>query len=76
MKVIPLEKPANLEATLAVVDRLRADIESGRIVAFAAVSINEQDDVESWSGAVRSVSRLRIQGAVSHLLHCLHTGDA
>lgn len=79
MKVVDFNRgpdAASLQTTLEVVDKLREAVLEGRVVAFAAVSLNDSDDVESWTGAVRHVTRLRLRGAVSYLLHCLHTGDA
>jgi hypothetical protein len=79
MKVVEFDRgpdKADLQRTLDVVEAMRQAVLEGRVIAFAAVSLNDTDDVESWTGATRSVSRLRIQGAVAHLQHCLHTGDA
>lgn len=79
MKIVTFDRgpdKAGLQSTLDVIDKLRQSVIDGHVIAFAAVSLNDTDDVESWTSAVRYVTRLRLQGAVSHLLHCLHTGDA
>lgn len=62
-------------SALAVIDRLRADVESGAVTCFVGVTIDAEDNVASWSGATVRVSRLRSMGAVSHLLACMHNGE-
>ena len=58
---------------LAVVDSLREKIESGEIVAFAAVGIQADDVTLSWQGCTQGVTNLRLVGAVARLLHGVHT---
>ena len=60
---------------LAVVDTLRSKIEAGEFTAFAAVSINEGDECFAFTANRGHVTRLRVCGAVSHLLACLHNGE-
>jgi hypothetical protein len=57
---------------LAIVDDLRAKIESGEIVAFAAVGIQPDDVTLSWQGCTQGVTNLRLVGAVARLLHGVH----
>jgi hypothetical protein len=75
MQLVELKRPHNLPDSLAVVDKLRADLEAGRIVAFWGVSVDAEDSCQSWSAATTGVSRLRGMGAVSYLLACMHSGD-
>lgn len=65
---------AKVEA-LAVLDRLRADVESGEVSCFVGVTIDDDDNVRTWSGATKRVSRLRSMGAIAHLQACLHNGE-
>lgn len=60
---------------LKVVDRLRADIEAGRVVAFAGVAIQPDDETLAYCGTSRPVTRLRTQGAIAYLLHCFMSGE-
>lgn len=46
------------------------------MAAFYAVTIGHDDSTEAWCGQVVPTSRLRSMGAVSHLLHSMHAGDA
>lgn len=73
-----IQSPAALDKadSLAMLDKLRASIESGETVGFYGVSVAKDDQVASWSCSVGRVSRLRMMGAVSYLLACMHSGDA
>jgi len=62
-------------AALAVLERLREEVEAGTVTCFMGVTIDADDNVATWSGATMRVSRLRSMGAVSHLLACLHNGE-
>lgn len=75
-KLVQLPAALDKAASLEVLDRLRAAIEDGRVAAFYAVTIGHDDSTEAWCGQVVPTSRLRSMGAVSHLLHCMHSGDA
>lgn len=61
---------------LETLERLREDIESGRVVAFGAVGVTETDETLGYSGSLKRVSRLRLMGAVAHYQACLHAGEA
>lgn len=75
-KLVELPAAQDKAASLAVLDRLREAIEDGRVAAFYAVTIGHDDSTEAWCGQVVPTSRLRSMGAVSHLLHSMHAGDA
>lgn len=57
---------------LSILDDLRAKVESGEIVAFAAVGIQPDDVTLSWQGCTHGVTNLRLVGAVACLLHSVH----
>lgn len=59
---------------LDVLDKLRKDLESGKIVAFAAVGIAPDDETFAYVSATKSVSRLRMIGATAHLHACYQAG--
>ncbi len=59
----------NKEDALKVIESLRQAGESGDIVAFAAVGIEPDDCTRMWSATTRNVTRLRMFGAMAHLLH-------
>jgi hypothetical protein len=73
LSLVPKRESSKAEA-LAIIDQLRAQIESGEAVCFAGVTINAADQVAAWSCTTQPVSRLRTMGAVSHLLACMHAG--
>jgi hypothetical protein len=53
-------------------DHLRARIEAGEVVAFAAVGIAANHATSMWTGTVAAprVTRLMMIGALAQLLHC------
>lgn len=55
---------------LEILDELRAKVESGEVIAFAAVGIEPDDVTSSWTATTRPVSRLRMIGAIGSLFHC------
>lgn len=75
MKVVPLQAAPGKAESLAALDIVRAQIESGEIVGFVGASISSGDEVRGFCGAVGHVSRLRLMGAASHLLACMHAGE-
>jgi hypothetical protein len=70
-----IETKPRLGDALGVIDKLRADVESGRIIAFAAVGITPDDDSLAYSSSTRRLTRLRLQGGIAHLLHCCCAGE-
>lgn len=66
---IPLNNAPTKQDALDVVESLKQAIESGQLVAFAAVGIEENDNTSIWSSSTRPVSRLRMIGAMHHMLH-------
>lgn len=75
-RLVHLPAAMDKAESLDVIDKLRAKIESGEVVCFIGVTIEPDDSVEMWSASTTRVSRLRSMGAVSHLLACLHAGEA
>jgi hypothetical protein len=67
MKVVSLPT-VDTKAALEVLDTLRQAVESGEIIAFCAVGIEPDDCTRMWSSSTKSVTRLRMQGAISNLL--------
>lgn len=68
-------KTLDTKDMLEVLDQLRAQIESGQTVAFAAVTIEPNDACRAWFGAGTSVSHLRMQGGIAQLMHNFLNGD-
>lgn len=60
--------------SLAVLASLKEAIETEQIVAFCAVGIEEGDETRMWSATTKPVTRLRMIGAMYHLLHSFETG--
>lgn len=73
------EVPAQRDATamLEVLDALRERVLSGQVVAFAVTAIDANDTCYGYAGSDKaaSVSRLRMQGAISQLLHDYLAGE-
>lgn len=68
-------KALDTKDMLDVLEQLRAQVVSGRTVAFAAVTIEPDDTCCAWFGSAAGVSRLRMQGGISQLLHNFLSGD-
>lgn len=69
--VLSLVQPVQDKAdALAVLDGLRAAIESGEIKAFACVGIEPDHCTRMWSSSVQATTRLELIGAMYHMLHC------
>ena len=66
MNIVPFAHSGNAEV-LEVLDSLRKEIESGAVIAFAAVGIAPDDGTSVWVAAEARVSVLRIIGAVAHM---------
>ena len=75
MKVVELPTVDRAEA-LRVVDTLRADLESGKIVAFCAVGIEKDDGTMMWLANVgKAKTNLQMLGAVENLKFHFWSGD-
>lgn len=71
MSVVRLEpKRPDKQRALGILDDLRAKIESGDLVAFAAVGIQPDDELRMWTATTVSVTRLRMIGAIARLQTC------
>lgn len=75
MNVIALNRLPTLEDALGVIDQLRADTEEGKLVAFFAVGIADDDSTNVYVGTTRPISRLRVQGALTFALHSFQHGE-
>lgn len=71
--VLALPTPvADKAVMLENLDDLRQRIESGEVVAFAAVGIAADHGTSMWSGSAQGpkVSRLMMIGAMQQMLYC------
>jgi hypothetical protein len=75
VQIVELPTAASRDDMYEVLDKLRAEVDSGTIVAFVGVGLTETDECRAFIATQRHVSRLRTYGAVSHLLHCLQSGE-
>lgn len=69
MKLLTLNSQPTLPDALGIIDTLRNDLESGKLVAFYAVGISRDDQTYGYCGTSRYFSRLRMEGALSNALH-------
>ena len=69
MKVVSINPRPSRDQCLQAIDALREGVASGRLVMFAAVAIEDNDTSETFMGCSKPVSRLRLIGACSRLLH-------
>jgi hypothetical protein len=74
-KLVTLNRAPSIADALSAVDALRADLESGKAIAFVGVAITPDDTCMAYCGSVRPVSRLRMQGAIGQLDHDWRAGD-
>lgn len=69
-KVLSLVQPVQDKSdALAVIDSLRAAVESGEIKAFACVGIEPDHSTKAWQACTQQTTRLEMIGAMYHLLH-------
>jgi hypothetical protein len=69
-KVLSLAAPVvDKSDALEVLDDLRAAVERGEIIAFACVGIEPDDCTQIWSSSTKPTTRLKIIGAMAHMLH-------
>ena len=73
MKVERFNPLPSKEDCLSAIDDLRAKIEDGSVVAFAAIGIEPNDVVTTWIGSSRPTTRLKILGAVHNLAYYVQT---
>ena len=72
IKIVELPpKRYDKEGLLSVIDTLRAEVASGKIVGFGGVGIAADDETYLYTGCVKGqgVSRLKMYGALANLLH-------
>lgn len=75
MKVLQFNKAQNLEEALKILDTLRADLESGKIVCFTGVGIARDDCIYRYQASALPVSYLRIVGALDFHKNSQLNGD-
>jgi len=73
--VLDAAKNAKVHEALNILDALREDVLHGRVAAFAAVGIAEDDTTYMYTSSTKSVSRLRVIGAIAHLGHSYSHGE-
>ena len=74
LSLIPSTAPDTAGA-LETLDNLRAAVASGQVIGFTAVGIEPDDSTRVWLSTTVPVTKLRVIGAVSHLLACVHAGE-
>lgn len=75
LKVLRPSAP-NVGNLLEVLDIIRQKALSGEIVAFTAAAIGPGDDTYAYAASSERKTRLQMMGAIAHLQHCYHCGDA
>ena len=77
MNTVPHIVPAvpDTSEALAVIDRLRADVEAGRVLAFVCAAVAPDDQALGYASSTVGVSRLRMQGAMAQALHNFLSGE-
>lgn len=54
---------------LDVIDALRADVESGKVLAFSCVGFDAEDTCRTYQATSIGTTNLRMQGALVNLLY-------
>ena len=77
MKVVEFQRAgANVAEAVEVLDQLRSDIQSGKVVCFAAIGISKEDGTTMWLANVgKSKTNLQLMGAITNLLLHFWQGD-
>ena len=65
----------SLDDPMDIIDRLRADVRSGKVIAFCIAAVTPEDDALAYASSSKPVTRLRMQGAIAQLLHSYLAGD-
>jgi hypothetical protein len=67
---------ASAEEAIEVLDQLRSDLESGKVMCFCAVGISKDDATTMWLANVgRSKTNLQLMGALANLMLHFWKGD-
>ncbi len=74
-KLVHLNRAPSMADALAAVDELRRAIADGMIVSFVAAGVTDRDETYGYCGAVKPVSRLRMQGALAQVQHDYIAGE-
>jgi hypothetical protein len=76
VKVVPIPpRKINTGNAIEVLDTLRDDLLSGKIVAFVAAGVAPDDVAYAYASSTGACSRLRMMGAIGNLSYCYHEGD-
>lgn len=76
MKVIEFKPSVDVAEALRTLDSLRDDIESGKVVAFAAVGVGRDDSTMMWlANVAKAKTVLQLLGAIENLKLHFWTGD-
>jgi hypothetical protein len=68
-------RASNKASALAAIDDLRRRVESGEVIAFAAVGIEPGRQTAMWCGAAQPMHQIELYGAVAALMHGLVAGE-
>ena len=72
MTLVRLNPTPNMGDAMEVLESLKRDVESGKIVAFFAAAVGTEDDTYAYVSSVKPVTQLRLMGAMAHSLHMMH----
>jgi hypothetical protein len=75
LNVVSFNHRPSLQDALDVIDRLRADVQDGKIVAFFVAALDDSDASIAYCSSTKPVSRLRMSGAMVNALHAFNQGD-
>lgn len=75
MKIVSLDRSGSTDEALAVLDDLRAHVESGEVVAFLVAAVSPTDETMAYAATTRGVSRLRMIGAMTMAVQAMCNGE-
>jgi len=75
VKVVTLKTAPNPNDALDVLEGLKKDILDGKVVAFFAAAVGNDDDTYAYISATKNVTQLKLIGAMSHALFMVHSGE-
>lgn len=74
VRIIGTGKAPSVDEMLAVLDVMREAIVRGELIAFVAAGVTAADVALGYSASTHGVTRLRMIGALSNLLHRYNDG--
>jgi hypothetical protein len=75
MKLLNIPPQLKLDDALEVIEILKQDISSGKVIGFFAVGIDSEDSSYGYAGTTKRVSRLRLIGAMTSALTQFQIND-